>query len=68
VHLALTQERLNRAFATLDRAALERRLASARQALRAAEQATAWAEGQVMTREQAIAYALEAVPLTVTSA
>jgi hypothetical protein len=57
VHLALTQERLNRSLATPDRVALERRLAPARRALSADEQATAWAEGQAMTREQSIAFA-----------
>jgi len=62
VHLALTQDRLNRAWATPDRATLERNLAPARRALSADEQATAWAEGQAMTREEAIAYALSGVP------
>jgi len=62
VHLALTQDRLNRALATPDRATLERSLAPARRALSADEQATAWAEGQAMTREEAIAYALSGVP------
>ncbi len=62
VHLALTQDRLNRALATPDRATLERSLAPARQALSADEQATAWAEGQAMTREQAITFALSGVP------
>jgi hypothetical protein len=42
------------------RSTLRRRLAGARQALGADAQAAAWAEGQAMTREQAIAYALAA--------
>jgi tetratricopeptide (TPR) repeat protein len=58
VHLALTQDRLNRSLARPDLATLERRLAPARQALSSGEQATAWAEGQAMTPAQAIAYAL----------
>jgi non-specific serine/threonine protein kinase len=41
-----------------ERAALERRLAPARRALSAVEQAIAWADGQGMTPEQAIADAL----------
>jgi hypothetical protein len=59
VHLSLTQERLDRTLAAPDQATLERRLAPARQALSAEERATTWAEGQAMTREQAIAYALD---------
>jgi non-specific serine/threonine protein kinase len=49
--------------AAFGQATLERGLASARQALSAAEQAAAWAEGEAMTPEQAIAYALEGLPL-----
>jgi hypothetical protein len=54
--------RLNRPLAPSEEAALERRLAPARQALSAAEQATAWAAGQAMTAEQAIASALDGLP------
>jgi predicted ATPase len=42
-----------------EHSALAQRLARARQALSAEETAAAWAEGQSMTLEQAIAYALE---------
>jgi len=49
---------LTRPLAASEQAALERRLAPARRALSAEEQATAWAEGQAMTRAQAIADAL----------
>ena len=59
---AALRARSNRPLATV-----ERRLAPARQALSAAEQAAAWVEGQAITPEQAIAYALEAAPMTVTS-
>jgi non-specific serine/threonine protein kinase len=62
VHLSLTQERLDQSLAAPDDATLERRLATARQALSAEEQATAWAEGQAMTREQIVVYALDGPP------
>ena len=58
VHLALTQQRLNRPLTVSERATLERRLVPARQALSTEEQASAWAAGQAMTWEQAIADAL----------
>jgi tetratricopeptide (TPR) repeat protein len=44
------------------RATLEDKLALARQTLSGDEQATAWAEGQAMTAEQAVAYALDRLP------
>jgi predicted ATPase/DNA-binding SARP family transcriptional activator len=62
VHLALTQHRLNRPVGASEQATLERRLAPARQALSLAEQATAWAAGQAMTPQQAIADALVGLP------
>jgi non-specific serine/threonine protein kinase len=55
---AALRSRFNRPLAPPEQATLERRLAPARQALSVAEQAVAWAAGQAMTREQAIAYAL----------
>jgi tetratricopeptide (TPR) repeat protein len=55
---AALRARLNRPLAPAEQTTLERRLAPARQALSAEEQATAWAAGQAMTREQAIADAL----------
>jgi tetratricopeptide (TPR) repeat protein len=62
VHLALTHHRLNRPLTAGEQATLERRLAPARQALSAKQQATAWAQGQAMTREQALADALAGPP------
>jgi tetratricopeptide (TPR) repeat protein len=62
------RSRYNRPLAAAGQATLERRLASARQVLSAAEQARAWAEGQAMTRAQAIAYALETAALSVSNA
>jgi predicted ATPase/DNA-binding SARP family transcriptional activator len=53
---------LNRPLAPSEQAALERRLAPARRALSTEEQATAWAAGQAMSAEQAIAYALAGLP------
>src|SRR5262249_5662410 len=57
---AALRERTNRPFAPFDQTALTRRLAPALKVLSAAEQDVAWKEGQAMTLEQAIAYALEA--------
>jgi hypothetical protein len=48
----------SRSPVTSEQATLERRLAPARQALSADAQAVAWAAGQAMTLEQAIADAL----------
>ncbi len=45
-----------------EQARLDGWLAAARQALRAEAQATAWAEGQAMSLEQAITYALDVAP------
>jgi non-specific serine/threonine protein kinase len=59
---AALRARLNRPLAPAEQDALERRLAPARQALSAEQQATAWAAGQAMTREQAIADALAGLP------
>jgi non-specific serine/threonine protein kinase len=59
---AALRERTNRPLSPFDQAALMRRLAPARQTLSAEEQAVAWREGQAMTLEQAIAYALEGTP------
>ena len=56
---AALRAQLSQPLTPPERAALERRLAPARRALSAAEQAQAWAEGQGMTPEQAIADALE---------
>jgi tetratricopeptide (TPR) repeat protein len=56
---AALRARLNRSLTADEQAALERRLTPTRQALSAEEQAAAWAEGQAMTPEQAITYALE---------
>jgi hypothetical protein len=53
---------LNLPGAPSEQTSLARRLAPARQALSAEEQATAWAAGQAMTAEQAIAYALDGRP------
>ncbi len=54
----------NRPPAASEQATLERILAPGGRPLSADEQATAWVEGQAMTREQAIAYALDAPPST----
>jgi len=54
--------RLDRPLAAAEQATLGRRLAPARQALSEPEQATAWAAGQAMTPEQAIADALAGLP------
>jgi non-specific serine/threonine protein kinase len=51
-----------------DQAALDGGLALARQALAAESQAAAWADGQAMTVEQAVAYALEDAPAPAASA
>ena len=59
---AALRAHLNWPAAAAAQATLERRLTPARQALSTSEQATAWAEGQVMTPEQAIAYALAGLP------
>jgi tetratricopeptide (TPR) repeat protein len=59
---AALRSRLNRPLAPAERAILEGRLAPARQTLSPEEQATAWAAGQAMTREQAIADALAGLP------
>jgi hypothetical protein len=59
---AALRERTSRPLIPFDQAALTRRLAPARQALSAEEQALAWTEGQAMTLEQTIAYALEEPP------
>jgi hypothetical protein len=59
---AALRSRLNRPLAPAEQATLERRLAPARQALSAEQQATAWAGGQAMTHEQAIADALMGLP------
>jgi tetratricopeptide (TPR) repeat protein len=56
---AALREQTSRPLPPFDQAALTRRLAPARQALSAEEQAGAWREGQAMTLEQAIASALK---------
>jgi hypothetical protein len=53
------RERGTRPLSPREQITRDRRLAPARQALSAEEQAAAWAEGQAMTLEQAIADALE---------
>jgi predicted ATPase len=55
---------LNRPAAASEQATLERRLAPARQALSAEKETTALVQGQAMTPEQAIAYALDGLPPT----
>ena len=59
---AALRARLNRLLTPAEQTALEHRLASARQALSAEEQASAWAAGMGMTREQAIADARAGLP------
>jgi tetratricopeptide (TPR) repeat protein len=57
---ASLRARLNQPLAASERATLEWRLVSARRALRAEEQARAWAAGEALTPEQAVAEALAA--------
>ena len=59
---AAQRAHLKRPATAAEQATLEGRLTSARQVLSAAEHAAAWAEGQAMTPEQAIDYALEEPP------
>jgi hypothetical protein len=56
---AALRERGTRPLTPHEQIARERRLAPARQALSAEEQAAAWAEGRAMTLERALTYALE---------
>jgi hypothetical protein len=61
---AALRAHLNRPAAASEQATLERRLAPARQALSAEKETAAWVQGQAMTPEQAIAYALDGLPPT----